>query len=491
LPAAKGGEEPLPEGLLWLLLTGEIPTAEQAQSVSADLAARAFLPAHVESLLKNLPKDVHPMTQFSTAITALNTESLFVKAYNAGVKKGEYWDTTYEDSMNLIAKLPLVASHIYRNKYHSGHVISANQALDWGANFAHMLGFNSPQFKELMRLYLVIHSDHEGGNVSAHTVHLVGSALSDAYLSFAAGMNGLAGPLHGLANQECLGFITEMMEDIGQPPYTDEQVEKACWDVLNSGRVIPGFGHAVLRKTDPRYMCQREFALKHLPNDPLFQLCSQLFKIAPGVLEKQGKAKNPWPNVDGMRQLTRLSRHSLSLPRVSLTCLYHAQRTAVCCCSTTASRSTTTTPCCSVSRVPSVPWRSSFGTAPSASRSSARRVSPRTGSSRSSAPCNKRRHSTPHHRWLAWLVRYCCSVHAPLPSLVPPRRRYNSVFVVVVVLFDFLCVSNKPRRIEYRPLLLHHHHLHHHHHHLEEAAVSLARSLAHALATRIKCWNGE
>jgi citrate synthase len=298
LPAAVGGEEPLPESLLWLLLTGEVPTAEQAKDVSADLRARAGLPAHVETLLKNLPTDMHPMTQFSTAITALNTESHFVKAYSSGVKKAQYWDTTYEDSMNLIANLPLIASRIYRNKYHGGKLVDADAKLDWGANFAHMLGFSEADFHDLMRLYLVIHSDHEGGNVSAHAVHLVGSALSDPYLSFAAGMNGLAGPLHGLANQECLGFIVDMMKAIGQPPYTDAQVEKACWDVLDSGRVIPGFGHAVLRKTDPRYMCQREFALKHLPNDPMFQLCSQLFKIAPGVLEKQGKAKNPWPNVD-------------------------------------------------------------------------------------------------------------------------------------------------------------------------------------------------
>lgn len=62
--------------------------------------------------------------------------------------------------------------------------------------------------------------------------------------------------------------------------------------------MVPGYGHAVLRKTDPRYTCQREFALKHLPNDPMFKLVAQLYKIVPNVLLEQGKAKNPWPNVD-------------------------------------------------------------------------------------------------------------------------------------------------------------------------------------------------
>jgi citrate synthase len=149
-----------------------------------------------------------------------------------------------------------------------------------------------------MRMYLSIHADHEGGNVSAHTTHLVGSALSDPFLSLAAGMNGLAGPLHGLANQECLKFQKEIMSKLGQPPYTEEAVRKATWDVLNAGQVVPGYGHAVLRNTDPRFLCQREFAQKHFPNDPLVQLVNLQFKVIPQVLTEHGKTKNPWPNVD-------------------------------------------------------------------------------------------------------------------------------------------------------------------------------------------------
>jgi len=298
LPKAPGGSEPLPEALLWLLITGEIPTEQQTRELSADLAHRAKLPQHVITTLKHFPKDLHPMSQFSAAINACQSESLFAKAYHQGVNKSLYWEYAFEDTLNIIAKVPIIAAHIYRNTYKDGKVPHVDKSLDWSANYARMLGYNNAEFDELMRLYLVIHSDHEGGNVSAHTVKLVGSALSDPYLAFAAGMNGLAGPLHGLANQEVLRWILQFKEKLGKGPYTNEHISNACWDTLNGGQVIPGFGHAVLRKTDPRYTCQREFALKYLPNDENVRLVSQLYEVVPDILTKHGKTKNPWPNVD-------------------------------------------------------------------------------------------------------------------------------------------------------------------------------------------------
>jgi len=298
LPKAPGGNEPLPEGLLWLLFTGEVPTAAQVQELSKDLATRSTVPEWVTKLQKSLPKDMHPMTQFNIAINALQPQSQFAKAYQDGASKAKYWEYAYEDSLDLIAKLPQIAATIYRHSYKDGQLIAPDTKLDWSANFAQMLGFKDPKFWEMLRLYLTIHSDHEGGNVSAHTTHLVGSALSDPYLSYAAGMNGLAGPLHGLANQEVLRWTHDLQKKLGNKPATKEELTKAIWDTLKAGHVIPGFGHAVLRKTDPRYMAQREFALKHLPKDPLFQLVSQLFEVVPAVLKEQGKTKNPFPNVD-------------------------------------------------------------------------------------------------------------------------------------------------------------------------------------------------
>ena len=211
LPRAPGGEQPLPEGLFWLLLTGEVPTEEQVRGLSAEWAARAAIPKFVEELIDRCPNTLHPMAQLSIAVNALEHESSFAKAYAKGINKKEYWSYTFEDSMDLIAKLPTIAAKIYRNVYKDGKVAAVQADKDYGFNLANQLGFaGNKDFVDLMRLYLTIHSDHEGGNVSAHTTHLVGSALSSPMLSLAAGLNGLAGPLHGLANQEVLNWITEM-----------------------------------------------------------------------------------------------------------------------------------------------------------------------------------------------------------------------------------------------------------------------------------------
>ncbi|KAI8467445.1 MAG: citrate synthase [Monoraphidium minutum] len=297
LPAAAEGGQPLPEGLLWLLLTGQIPTKEQADSVSDELRRRAALPAYVKRVLEAMPRDTHPMTQLATGILALQPESVFAKAYEWGIPKAKYWEPIFEDSLDLIAKLPAIAATIYRRTYCGGTYIEANPELDWGANLAHMMGFEDEGCREMMRMYLTIHADHEGGNVSAHATHLVGSALSDPYLSLNAGMAGLAGPLHGLANQEVLRWLFDVQKKLGPDP-SKEELTTFVWDTLKSGKVVPGYGHAVLRQTDPRYTCQREFALKHMPDYPLFKLTSNLYEVVPAVLAKTGKVKNPWPNVD-------------------------------------------------------------------------------------------------------------------------------------------------------------------------------------------------
>ncbi len=297
LPKAKGGEIPYVEGHFYLLLTGEIPTQAEIGDVVKEFRKRAQVPQYVFDVLRAMPRDSHPMSMFSAAIVAMQRESEFVKRYNEGMSKFDYWDPMYEDSMNLLAKLPEVAAYIYRMKYKGDTPIASNPDLDFGANFAHMMGIDKP-YDELARLYFILHSDHESGNVSAHTTHLVATALSDAYYSLSAGLNGLAGPLHGLANQEVLRWIQQLMVTLGNKLPTKEELQKFVWDTLNSGQVIPGYGHAVLRKTDPRYAAQRDFSLKHLPNDEMFKLVSMLYDVVPPILKEHGKAKNPWPNVD-------------------------------------------------------------------------------------------------------------------------------------------------------------------------------------------------
>ncbi len=296
LPKAAGGEYPTVEAFWFFLLTGDIPTQAEADEVLADFQSRAKVPAYVFDVLRAMPKDSHPMAMLSTAVLAMQKESQFAAKYH-DTKKNDYWDAMYEDASDLIARLPEVAAFIYRLKYKNGDIIAPKAGLDMGANFAHMMGIAKP-YDDVARMYFILHSDHESGNVSAHTTHLVASALSDAYYSLSAGLNGLAGPLHGLANQEVLDWIMQFQKQLGGAEPTEENVKKALWDTLNSGHVIPGYGHAVLRKTDPRYTAQMEFALKHLPKDPLFKLVNMIYHVAPGVLTEQGKTKNPWPNVD-------------------------------------------------------------------------------------------------------------------------------------------------------------------------------------------------
>ena len=297
LPKVPGSDMPYVEGHIWLLLTGDVPTEGEATELVKELQERARVPKYVWDVLRAMPKDSHPMAMLSTAVVALERESAYRKAYDAGLGKMDHWQPTLEDALNLWAILPHIGAFIYRLKYKDDKQIDPDPNLDLGGNFAHMMGIEPP-YDDVARLYFILHSDHESGNVSAHAGHLIASALSDPYYAMSGLINGLAGPLHGLANQEVLRWIQGVMEQMGGKIPSEEEMKQFVWDTLNSGQVIPGFGHAVLRKTDPRYSEQRNFCLKHLPDDPIFKYVDLLYKVVPPILQEQGKAKNPWPNVD-------------------------------------------------------------------------------------------------------------------------------------------------------------------------------------------------
>ncbi len=298
LPKLNGSDEPLPEGLFWLMLVGEIPTEDQVSWLAAEWAGRSKVPDHTFKVLDNLPVETHPMTQFVVGINSMQTESVFAKRYFEGLSKHDFWDACYEDTMNLIARLPQLAAYIYRRSFHNGDHIAPDSSLDWGANFAHMLGIEGDDFRDFLRLYLTIHADHEGGNASAHTTHLVGSTLSDAYNSMSAGMNALAGPLHGLANQEVIKWIFEMLESLDTQSPSKEQIADFVRQTLDAGKVIPGYGHAVLRQPDPRFTAQQRFAQRNLQDSDIVNVVWKLFDVVPPILDSLGKVKNPWPNVD-------------------------------------------------------------------------------------------------------------------------------------------------------------------------------------------------
>ncbi|NTU74331.1 citrate (Si)-synthase, partial [Candidatus Roizmanbacteria bacterium] len=280
---------------------GQIPNAEELKDLQNELKAKSEVPAYVWSVIDAMPADSHPMVMFNTAVLIMQKESVFAKRYDEGMKKDEYWDATYEDAMNIIAKLPAIAAYVYRKRFNKGPRIEQDKNADWSGNYVHMLGLpnENDEFAKLMRLYLNLHSDHEGGNVSAYSSATISSALSDLYYSLSGGLNGLAGPLHGLANQECLGWLLDVYKMFGKVPSRDE-LYKFAWDTLNSGKVIPGYGHAVLRVPDPRYTAQMKFAKERFPQDDLVQLADMVFDVVPTVLREQGKAKNPAPNVDAI-----------------------------------------------------------------------------------------------------------------------------------------------------------------------------------------------
>lgn len=301
LPGAPGGTEIIPESMLWLLLTGQVPTPEQARQLSQELAEKGELPVFVEKLIDSFPKTLHPMTQLGMGVAALNHDSSFQAAYEKGMKKQEYWTHTLEDCINLIARLPALAARIYRNVYKpDAQLAPIDKNLDLVGNYANLLGYgNNHSLTEYLRLYIALHGDHEGGNASAHTAHLVGSTLSDPYLSYSAALFALAGPLHGLANQEVLRWQLAMQKEIGDN-ITHENIKDYLWKTLKSGQVVPGYGHGVLRNPDPRFIALQEFCQSRpeLRESPIIKLVNKTFEVAPDVLKEHGKTKNPYPNVD-------------------------------------------------------------------------------------------------------------------------------------------------------------------------------------------------
>jgi citrate synthase len=294
-------QDKLPEEIFFLLLTGELPDQKTLKEFQKDLEARSNVPGYVWDVLKSMPKDSHPMTMLSTAILVMQKESIFKEEYNAGINKEEYWKANLEDALNIMARIQAISAGIYRMRFNKGDRIPSRPDLDWGGNYAHMMGIPDPsgEFANLMRLFFTLHSDHEGGNASALTSHTVSSTLSDLYFALSAGLNALSGPLHGLANQEVLKWILMVQKKHGGVP-TDEQMRKFAWDTLNAGHVIPGYGHAVLRITDPRFDAIYAFGSRVCPNDQIFQIVKKTYDIVPKVLTELGKVKDPWPNVDAI-----------------------------------------------------------------------------------------------------------------------------------------------------------------------------------------------
>ncbi len=300
LPKPAGSEMPYNEAQFYLLMTGDIPTEEELIEVIEIFKEKREVPKYVFDALNAFPVNARSDAMLAAAIDSMEWESAFLKACNdRKITKINAWEYMFEDVLNLLPKIPVIAAYIYRLKYKDNNQIPPDKDLDFGGNFAHMMGIDKP-YDDFSRLYFTLLSDHESGNVFAHTTLLVASAWADAYYSLAAGVNGLAGLLHGGATREALRWLKLLLSKLNNKMPTKKDIEQFCWETLISGQIIPGYGHAVLRIPDPRFIAQLEFSKKYLPEDTLIQLVSLLYEIAPKVLKKQGKVKNPWPNCDNI-----------------------------------------------------------------------------------------------------------------------------------------------------------------------------------------------
>src|SRR5512142_673585 len=236
LPKARNSNYPTVEAFWYFLLTGESPNQAQHREVLGEWKVRQMVPSYVWDVIRALPRDSHPMVMLSAGILAMQKDSKFAHFYGSGkFNKMTAWEYVYEDACDIVARIPIIAAFIYNLKYRSDFQVGINRDLDSGANFAHMIG-QCEEYKDVVRMYFILHSDHESGNVSAHTTHLVHSALSDIYYAYGAGLCGLAGPLHGLANQECLGWLLDVHKQFNGVP-TREALYKFAWDTLNGGKV--------------------------------------------------------------------------------------------------------------------------------------------------------------------------------------------------------------------------------------------------------------
>ena len=276
-----------PEAIMYLLLKRDLPDAAQLAAFKKEIVSHSKLHPGVIEHLKTLPKQGHPMKWFLSAINAIGMYS----------GTGDY----RKDYMNVLGQLPEAVAAIFRIRSGWGEPIASKPELGWIENFVHMLGAPgaSPELVHLMRVFSILHFDHGGGNLSTFVGKAVASGHEDMYGSLVGAMAALAGPLHGMANQECLRFLKEIAKDI-QDPSDEKAVETYLENLLAKGGVLYGFGHAVLRVEDPRATVQYALGEKIAPKDPIFRLAVTLRKVGSEILKKKGKAADPYPNVDAV-----------------------------------------------------------------------------------------------------------------------------------------------------------------------------------------------
>jgi citrate synthase len=276
-----------PEEVIYLLFNDVLPNEEQLAAFRKKLSQNAHIPKEVITSLKALPKSGHPMKWFIAGLNSLGMMAE-TKSYS-------------EEAFNIVAKLPALVAAIYRIREGLGEPIDYDVSLGYMENFTQMMGEESlgAEFTHLMRIFDILHFDHGGGNLSTFIGKAVASGQEDIYGSLIGAMSGLAGPLHGMANQECLKFLKRALDEVGDPTDADKvnAFLNKLWD--NKEKLF-GFGHAVLRVEDPRATVQYKLGEEICPDSPLYLMAKAMRIHGVAFLKNQPKVSNPYPNVDSV-----------------------------------------------------------------------------------------------------------------------------------------------------------------------------------------------
>lgn len=278
-----------PEEVIYLLYFGKKGSQDEVKKFSKDLQTRAKLSPEVIKHITSLPRKGHPNKLFCSALLI------------CGMIEGT--NDYKEDCLNLIAKIPQLAATVINFHAGWGETKPSQPQLGYMENFVEMLNLPQKQhlkdLVQIFKLFNIMHYDHGGGNLSTFVGKAVASGLEDMYGSIASAMAALSGPRHGKANQDCLVFVQEILDQVGENA-SEKQVEELIRQRLSNNELVFGFGHAVLRVEDPRATVFYEAAEKKYPNFPLVKIANLLRKAGPTVLKENPKISNPFPNVDAV-----------------------------------------------------------------------------------------------------------------------------------------------------------------------------------------------
>ena len=269
------------EETAYLVLKGDLPTAEQLTTFKADLAAHRAVDVRILDIIKRFPRDAHPMPALQTAVAAMGL------VYPRQVDSDE--DAKHEATVRLIAQLPTVVAAFERVR-RGKEPVAPLADCSHSANFFYMINgeLPDPLLEKIFDTCLILHVEHTI-NASTFTAMVTCSTLADPYGTIASAIASLGGPLHGGANERVLS----MLEEIG----CVENVEAVIDRKIADKEVIFGFGHREYKTMDPRAtilkgLCRPMF--DKFGCTPLYDIAVEVERVATDRLGCRGI----WPNVD-------------------------------------------------------------------------------------------------------------------------------------------------------------------------------------------------